>query len=323
MHLRLLRWAVAPAGLALFLLAGQTSFTRAQTTTGNDRHDRDVDGCGDQRGLRKVPRPPGRQERRLHSGARQSESQSVRHCHVGADGKVHTAGDVDVARSRSSRSRKYSRWRASFRIRAPMPSRNASAWTPPACGSTRSSPSRWRTSCRRAGNERARQPRRDHRDQHGAGKHGATRSGEDHRHPQRLRRPRPVGDAGCLQVRGRHQPAQPGDRHADVRLRLHQGQPAAATDLYTRQCSIGVNAKDLATMAATLAVRRKNPVTGKQAIDAKNVPYVLAVMATAGSVRRLGQMALPHGPAGQERRRRRDHRGLARQVRYRRRLAAA
>src|SRR5262245_23079648 len=34
MHLRLLRWAVAPAGLALVLLAGQTSFTRAQTTTG-------------------------------------------------------------------------------------------------------------------------------------------------------------------------------------------------------------------------------------------------------------------------------------------------
>jgi glutaminase len=35
-------------------------------------------------------------------------------------------------------------------------------------------------------------------------------------------------------------------------------------------------------MAATLAFGGKNPVTGKQAIDAKNVPYVLAVMATAG-----------------------------------------
>jgi glutaminase len=55
-----------------------------------------------------------------------------------------------------------------------------------------------------------------------------------------------------------------------------------AVDLYTRQCSIGVNAKDLATMAATLANMGKNPVTGKQVMDASKVPQVLAVMATAG-----------------------------------------
>ncbi len=55
-----------------------------------------------------------------------------------------------------------------------------------------------------------------------------------------------------------------------------------AVDLYTRQCSVGVNAKDLATMAATLATGGKNPVTGKQVIDAAKVPGVLAVMATAG-----------------------------------------
>ena len=41
-----------------------------------------------------------------------------------------------------------------------------------------------------------------------------------------------------------------------------------AVDLYTRQCSIGVNARDLATMAATLAAGGKNPVTGKQVMDA-------------------------------------------------------
>jgi glutaminase len=58
--------------------------------------------------------------------------------------------------------------------------------------------------------------------------------------------------------------------------------PAQATDLYTRQCSVGVNAKDLAMMAATLAFGGRNPVTKKQAISAENVPYVLAVMATAG-----------------------------------------
>jgi glutaminase len=55
-----------------------------------------------------------------------------------------------------------------------------------------------------------------------------------------------------------------------------------AVDLYTRQCSIGVNAKDLAMMAATLAAGGTNPVTAKQVIDAAKVPGVLAVMATAG-----------------------------------------
>jgi glutaminase len=55
-----------------------------------------------------------------------------------------------------------------------------------------------------------------------------------------------------------------------------------AVDLYTRQCSVGVNAKDLAVMAATLANGGRNPITGKQAIGADNVPEVLAVMATAG-----------------------------------------
>ena len=55
-----------------------------------------------------------------------------------------------------------------------------------------------------------------------------------------------------------------------------------AVDLYTRQCSIGVNAQDLATMAATLAAGGKNPVTGKHVLDAGNVPSVLAVMSTAG-----------------------------------------
>jgi glutaminase len=46
--------------------------------------------------------------------------------------------------------------------------------------------------------------------------------------------------------------------------------PAQATDLYTRQCSVGVTAKDLAMMAATLAFGGRNPVTGKQAISTGN-----------------------------------------------------
>ena len=55
-----------------------------------------------------------------------------------------------------------------------------------------------------------------------------------------------------------------------------------AVDLYTRQCSVGVNAKDLANMAATLASGGKNPITGKRVMDESRIPQVLAVMATAG-----------------------------------------
>jgi glutaminase len=58
--------------------------------------------------------------------------------------------------------------------------------------------------------------------------------------------------------------------------------PKQAVDLYTRQCAISVNAQDLATMAATLANGGKNPVTGEVVIDARHVPGILAVMATAG-----------------------------------------
>jgi glutaminase len=58
--------------------------------------------------------------------------------------------------------------------------------------------------------------------------------------------------------------------------------PLQATDIYTEQCSVSVNAKDLATMAATLANGGKNPVTGRQVMKSGNVPEVLAVMATAG-----------------------------------------
>ena len=58
--------------------------------------------------------------------------------------------------------------------------------------------------------------------------------------------------------------------------------PDQATDIYTEQCAISVNAKDLAVMAGTLANNGKNPVTGKQVMKAANVPEVLAVMATAG-----------------------------------------
>jgi len=58
--------------------------------------------------------------------------------------------------------------------------------------------------------------------------------------------------------------------------------PLQACDLYTKQCAISVNARDLAMMAGTLANGGKNPITKKQVLEAKFVPGVLAVMATAG-----------------------------------------
>jgi glutaminase len=63
---------------------------------------------------------------------------------------------------------------------------------------------------------------------------------------------------------------------------LIKSNPQQATDLYTRQCSVNVNTKDLATMAATLANEGRNPITKKQVISPDHVPQILAVMATAG-----------------------------------------
>lgn len=58
--------------------------------------------------------------------------------------------------------------------------------------------------------------------------------------------------------------------------------PAEAVDLYTRQCSLNVSAKDLAVMGATLADGGVNPLTGERVVDPAVCHYTLAVMATAG-----------------------------------------
>ncbi|MCK1626701.1 glutaminase A [Bradyrhizobium sp. 160] len=55
-----------------------------------------------------------------------------------------------------------------------------------------------------------------------------------------------------------------------------------ATDLYTRQCSLNVSARDLAVMGATLADGGVNPVTKQRVVDASICHYALAVMITAG-----------------------------------------
>ncbi len=58
--------------------------------------------------------------------------------------------------------------------------------------------------------------------------------------------------------------------------------PEEALRVYTRQCSVGVSARDLGMMGATLANKGVNPLTGKQVMPAAHVPELMAVMATAG-----------------------------------------
>ena len=59
-------------------------------------------------------------------------------------------------------------------------------------------------------------------------------------------------------------------------------EPAVATDLYTKQCSLNVSARDLAVMGATLADGGVNPLTKERVVEPSVCHYALAVMTTAG-----------------------------------------
>ena len=58
--------------------------------------------------------------------------------------------------------------------------------------------------------------------------------------------------------------------------------PFESVDVYTKQCSVGVNVVQLARMGATLANNGKNPKTGEQVIKPENVPHILSTMIMAG-----------------------------------------
>ena len=58
--------------------------------------------------------------------------------------------------------------------------------------------------------------------------------------------------------------------------------PFESVDVYTKQCSVGVNASQLARMGATLANNGVNPATREQVIKRDHVPYLLATMTMAG-----------------------------------------
>lgn len=66
-------------------------------------------------------------------------------------------------------------------------------------------------------------------------------------------------------------------------------------DLYFQQCSILVNAHDLAVMGATLANDGRNPISNSQAIDPLYIQDVLSVMYTCGMYDYAGQWAYDVG----------------------------
>ena len=74
--------------------------------------------------------------------------------------------------------------------------------------------------------------------------------------------------------------------------------PAESIDLYTRQCSLNVSARDLAVMGATLADGGVNPVSGERVIDAATCRHTLAVMTTAGLYETSGDWLFDIGLPG-------------------------
>lgn len=64
-----------------------------------------------------------------------------------------------------------------------------------------------------------------------------------------------------------------------------------ALDLYFQQCSVLVNCRDLAVMAATLANKGVNPLTGERAVATGFVRNILSVMYTCGMYNFAGEWA--------------------------------
>ena len=74
--------------------------------------------------------------------------------------------------------------------------------------------------------------------------------------------------------------------------------PGAATELYTRQCSLNVSATDLAFMGATLAGGGVNPLSRQRVVDPLVCHHTLAVMLTAGLYETSGDWLYDTGLPG-------------------------
>lgn len=107
-------------------------------------------------------------------------------------------------------------------------------------------------------------------------------------------RPLPLDEATYLSEKAT------GSRNRAIAwLMLSQGMierdPEEVLDLYFRQCSLSVTARDLAMMGATLANDGIHPVSGERALAADYVPDVLTVMNSCGMYNYAGQWAYEIG----------------------------
>lgn len=71
--------------------------------------------------------------------------------------------------------------------------------------------------------------------------------------------------------------------------------PDLSLDLYTRQCSMGITARQLAIAAATIANKGKNPVTGIQVFDSTLSPQIISLIATVGFYEHTGDWLYTSG----------------------------
>ena len=74
-------------------------------------------------------------------------------------------------------------------------------------------------------------------------------------------------------------------------FRMIQTDVEEALDLYFQQCSVMVNCRDLAVMAATLANQGINPLTGDRAVHARYIRDILSVMSSCGMYNYAGEWA--------------------------------
>lgn len=71
--------------------------------------------------------------------------------------------------------------------------------------------------------------------------------------------------------------------------------PEISLDLYTRQCSMGVTASQLAISGCTIANGGKNPATGKQVFDPALTPKITSLIATVGFYEHTGDWLYTSG----------------------------
>lgn len=71
--------------------------------------------------------------------------------------------------------------------------------------------------------------------------------------------------------------------------------PSGSLDLYTRQCSVGITAEQLAVTAATIANSGLNPVTKKQVFAPELAPKITSLIASVGFYQHTGDWMYASG----------------------------